>query len=52
MRGRAKPFSEQVIESIIDGSRTGMSDVAFRLAPQIGGFYCFDKSNRLLLNMT
>ena len=30
MHGRAKTFSEQVSESIIDDSRSGMSDVAFR----------------------
>ena len=37
MHGHAQTFSEQVIASIIDDSRCGMSDVAFRVAPPIGG---------------
>ena len=40
MHGRAKTFSEQVIESIIDDSRSGMSGVAFRTVPPIGGLSC------------
>ena len=35
MHGRAKTFSEQAIESIIDGSRSGMSAFAFRTAHQL-----------------
>ena len=34
---------EQVIASFIDGSRCGMSDVAFRSASTIGGLSCFTK---------
>ena len=39
-------FSEQVIAGIIDedDSRCGMSDVAFRTAPPIGEFSCFNIS--------
>ena len=35
-------FSEQVIASIIDDSRCGMSDVVFHTAPPIGGLSCFN----------
>ena len=41
MHGHARTFSEQVITSIIDDSRCGMSDLAFRTAPPIGGPPCF-----------
>ena len=34
-------ISEQVITSIIEDSRCGMSDVAFRTAPPLGGLSCF-----------
>ena len=34
---RVITFSELVIACIIDDSRSGISDVAFRAAPQIGG---------------
>ena len=40
MHGNARTFSEQVIASIIDDSRCGMSDVAFRTTPPIGGPSC------------
>ena len=33
-------FSEQVIASIIDHGRCGMSDVVFRTAPPIDGLSC------------
>ena len=39
--GHARMFSEQVVPSIIDDSRRGMSDIAFRTAPPIGGLSCF-----------
>ena len=40
MHGHARTFSEQVIASIIDNSRCGISDVAFHTAPPIGGLSC------------
>ena len=42
MHGHAQTFSEQVIESIIDDSRCGMSGVAFRTAQPIDGLSCFE----------
>ena len=41
MHGHARTFSEQAIASIIDDSRCGMSDIAFRAAPPIGGLSCY-----------
>ena len=38
IHGNARTFSEPVIASIIEGSRCGMSDVAFRIAHQLLGF--------------
>ena len=38
MHGHAWIFSEQVKANITDDSRCGVSDVAFRTAPPIGGF--------------
>ena len=40
MHGHARTFSEQLIASITHDSRCGMSDVAFRSAPPIGGLFC------------
>ena len=40
MHGRAKTFSQQVMESIIDDICSGISDVAFRTAQPIGGLSC------------
>ena len=37
---RVDARSEQVIASIVDDSRCGMRDVAFRTALPIGGFSC------------
>ena len=37
MHSQAWSSSEQVIASIVNESRCGMSDVAFRTAPPIGG---------------
>ena len=36
-----RTYDEQVIASIIDDSRCGMSAVSFRTAPAIGGLSCF-----------
>ena len=64
MHANVRTFSEQVIASIIYDSRCGMSDVAFRTAPPIGGpscyYWCccnfikknFDSALRNALNMT
>ena len=41
MHGRAQTFSEQVIENMIDDSRSGVSDVTFHTAPPIGGLSCW-----------
>ena len=41
MHGHARTFSEQVIASIIDDCRGGLSDAAFRTAQPIGGLSCF-----------
>ena len=45
MHGHASTFSEQVLASIIitDDSGCGMSDVAFRTVPPIGGLSCLLK---------
>ena len=40
MHGHASTTAEQVIASIIDDSRCGISDVAFCTAPPIGGLSC------------
>ena len=37
---RATTFSEQVIASITDANRSGMSDIAFRTSPPIGWLSC------------
>ena len=41
MHGNALTFSEQHIASIIYDTRCGMTDVAFRTAPPIGGPSCY-----------
>ena len=41
MHGHARTFSEQVKASIIYDNRCGMSDVAFRTAPPIGGLFVY-----------
>ena len=40
MHGHVRTFSKQVIASITDDSHFGMSDVAFRTVPPIGGLSC------------
>ena len=40
MHGNTRTFSEQVIPRIIYDSRCGISNVAFRTAPSIGGPSC------------
>ena len=40
MHGHAWSFSEQVIASVIDDSRCGMSDVAFRTVQPVDGLSC------------
>ena len=40
VNGNTRTFSEQVIASIIEDSRCGMSVVAFHTAPPIGGLSC------------
>ena len=44
MRGHAWTFSEQVIASTIDGSRSAMSDVVFRAAPTKWWAFLFAKN--------
>ena len=41
MHSKSRTFSQKVIVSIVYDSRRGMSDVAFRIAPPIGGPSCF-----------
>ena len=50
MHGNARTFSEQVMASIINGSRCGRSDVAFRIAPPNGGPSCY--KNTKMPNIT
>ena len=44
-------FSEQVIASIVDDSRCGMSNIAFRTAPPIGGLSCWKRDDQKLSSL-
>ena len=49
--GMLKAFSEQVTESVMDVSSSGMSDVAFRTASPIGALSCLISGPRYDLKL-